>query len=460
MRYLNRILKKDLLLLLFLLLMLAVGCSEDSTGECNIEPDVIEINNFVHDNMEIYYLWNEEMPNLDPDKQSDTEVYFEALLYDEIDRWSFITDDVDALNDYFSGIRKEFGYSLRFYYLEEGSDRVIALVEYVEPDAPADKAGLKRGDVIVEIDGSWITVNNYTDLYYAETLEIGLGDLTDAGVVDLSPSVNITAEVIQINPILKNVVFETGGKKIGYLAYTSFIYDYNDELEAVFSDFKTQGVSDLILDLRYNGGGSVATARLLASMICPASCSGKLFLRTVYNNVMETAIEQQFPDSYTEWFEDYFESNSNNLDLSTVYVLTTENTASASEMVIYSLAPYMNVVQIGEQTHGKYYGSVTIDDEEGNHSWAIQPIIMRAENVDNSIDYTEGLYPDYELDDNVFAELGTTDDELTAFAISKITGEDLTQSALKSAKALGIKKAGGVMSMQNPLKYEMYMDRK
>ena len=452
MKYCRNRIKK--VLVLFFSILAFVAC-EDSNGYSELK----EVNNFVHDNMEVYYFWNEEMPDLDPDKQTDTEAYFDALLYDKIDRWSLITDDAEAWKNYLAGIRKEFGFSFRFY-LDGKSNRYMAFIEYVELDGPADRAGLKRGDIITKIDGEDIGNDNYAKLYNADNIEVGLADFAGGDLTDLTPSVNMEAEELQINPILKNVVFDIDGKKIAYLAYTSFIYDYNDELEDVFADFKAEGVSDLILDLRYNGGGSVETARILSSMICPASCAGKLFLRSAYNDIVEDAIREQFSDNYTEQFEDYFEANENNLNLSSLYVLTTENTASASEMVIYSLSPYMDVVQIGEQTHGKYYGSVTLEDEDGKHTWAIQPIIMRAENVDNSIDYSVGLNPDYEMDDDVFGgELGTTDDVLTSYAINKITGGSFTQEVLKSTPVLQMDKAEGFVD-QNLLKYEMYVDKK
>ncbi|WP_430931371.1 S41 family peptidase [Saccharicrinis sp. 156] len=455
---------KNILLLLAFLFVI-VACEDDENEieieeEETIDPGVLKINSFVYENMSLYYLWEDKMPTLNISEEPDTWEYFDKLLYDEIDRWSFITDDVDELNNYFAGVRKEVGYSLRGYYFEEGSDRVVAFIEYVEPGGPADKAGLKRGDLIVEMNGAWITPDNYSDLFYSDQLNVGLGTVSDGEIYDLTPSVDVTAEEIQIDPILRNEVFTISGIKIGYLAYTSFIDEYNDDLEAVFSNFKAEGVSELILDLRYNGGGAVSTARLMASMICPASSAGELFLRSAYNDGLEEAIRNENPGTYTEWFEDYFETNSNNLDLSNLYVLTTGGTASASEMVIYSLSPYMNVFQIGEQTHGKYYGSITIEDEDGTHNWAIQPIIMRAENVDNSIDYSIGLIPDYEMYDDFRYELGDPDEVLTAFAISKITGSSTkAQELLKSAKTIDFIPSKEFLMKENPLRYEMYIDK-
>ncbi len=443
--------KKLFYLLSFVFILSA--CNKDDG------PNVIEINLFVAQNMNTYYLWNSELPNLDPYKQKNTKDYFKSLLYQPVDRWSFITDDADELENYFAGVRKEMGYSLKLYRYGN-SNQVIGFIEYVEPGGPADKAGLKRGDMLIKINGVNITTDNYTDLFYADELNIGLGVFNSVDeLVDLSPSVNVYAEVIQVNPILEDKIFEEGGMKIGYLAYTGFINEYDDQLTDVFSNFKAEGISDLILDLRYNPGGAVSTARLLASLICPGTCQGKLFLRTAYNDILEDYIISENPTNYDEIFETSFDTIPANLNLGRVYVLTTEGTASASEMVIYSLSPYMDVVQIGEQTHGKYYGSITIKDEEGSHNWAIQPIIMRAENVDNSINYEVGLIPDIEVEDDYSYELGDREDVLTSIAIGEITGNTVSVSSLKSSRKSNFKKFHESYKKQNPLKYEMYIDK-
>ncbi len=437
------------------------SCDSDDPipdDENPISEEILKVNDFIKVNMDFYYLWADEMPALDPTEQEDSEEYFYNLLYDDIDKWSFVTDDAAALTEYFSGVRKEMGYSLAFYYAyENNTNDLVAFIEYVEPDSPADIAGLKRGDMIVKYDGADLTINNYTDFYYAETATVGLGEYVDGVIADLSPSVNVTAAEIQVDPILVNTVFEYNGNKVGYLAYTSFISDYNDDLEAVFADFKNEGITDLILDLRYNGGGSVATAKLMAGMIGPSTLYGDLFIRSSYNETFTAAILKQY-SADSDWFIDNFETYDNNLNLSRLYVLTTSGTASASEMVMYSLMPYMEVIQIGKQTHGKYYASVTLEDEQGLN-WAIQPIILRAENKTNSIDYSQGLIPDYELYDNYTYQLGDKNEVLTATALDLIWGTSLAQQSLKKSAVLPNLEKSSVSIKKNPLQYQMLIDR-
>jgi C-terminal processing protease CtpA/Prc len=434
-------------IILLLCIALFYGCVEE-----NNTVSTAEINTFIYDNMQFGYLWSDKMPNLNPYTQPDSKYFFDQLLYKSIDHWSFITDDIVALNAYFAGIRKEMGYSIRGYYVSDNSNQVVVFVELVHPGTPASRAGLKRGDMIVKIDGENITESNYGKLFNNDQIEIMKGEIVGDEIYDLEPSINLFAEVIQINPIHKSEIFEVGGEKVGYLAYTGFIHEYNENLENEFAAFKAEGISDLILDLRYNSGGAISSAKLLASMICPASCEGEVFIHTAYNQQLTEYLENEYANE-EEIFNDYFEKNANNLDLSRLFVLTTSGTASASEMVIYSLSPYMDIIQIGETTHGKYYGSITISDEQ-RHSWAIQPIVMRAENVDNSIDYSKGLPPDTDVKDDYTYELGTEDDYLTSIALAKISG--VAYESVKIKKASIFSPANRLK--QNPLKYEMYKD--
>ncbi|WP_068472386.1 S41 family peptidase [Saccharicrinis aurantiacus] len=437
---------------LIILTIILFSCEKED----GISKETKGINKFVYDYMNQYYYWTEDMPSTNPMSQADSKEYFNSLLFSSIDKWSFITDDYQGLVDYFNGVQKDYGYSIRPYLWEQGSTKVVACVEFVYPNTPASDAGLKRGDVIININGEELSTDNYQELYSSNSIQLGFGRITeDNELQTLNEEVNLTAEVISINPILKSTIFEMRtGQTIGYLAYTSFIDNSDKDLEQLFANFKSAGIDELILDLRYNGGGSVATANLLASMIGPSDIEGKVFIRTDYNKYFKEYFDQNYPNDETVYI-DRFEGSASNLDLSRLYVLTTPSTASASEMVMYTLSPYMDVIQIGEQTHGKYYGSVTLEDEERDHGWAIQPIVMRAENVDNSIDYAIGLKPDIEMQDDVFtySELGSLDDNMVAVAINEITKESSTAELLKSTQ-----KGRNVTTIDKPNSHPLQKD--
>lgn len=433
-------------------------CSDDEIEKESIDPQTLMINNFIKDNMEYYYFWNDEMPDIDQEKEEDSWDYFDKLLKQPDDRWSFITDDYPALIKYFSGVEKSTGYSLQLMYLNQSSNQVIAVIEYVYPGTPAEEAGLKRGDIIVKIDGQLITDENYSDLLSRTMLEITLGEINlNGSTSDLTPTIPVEAIELSLNPIVKTNIIDTLGHKIGYLAYASFIFDYNEELETVIQEFKQAGITDMILDLRYNGGGSVASAELLGNMLVPPGNVGNTFIKSVYNTNITNDIKRE-PDYTPDFFLRKFAENENNLNINRLYVFTTSSTASASEMIIYGLDPYMDVVQIGTQTHGKYYASITISEEE-KHDWAMQPIIMRSINALDNINYTQGLVPDFELMDDFYNypenELGHHRERFMSEAISQITG----QTSYYHQDAGIIKSTNSFLRKDDALRQKLYPNR-
>ncbi len=441
--------------------LVLVSCKDDSPSP------VKKRNVWVGETMDTYYLWEDKIEDVEYHTGENTFDLFERLVYrrGEIDRWSFITDDYQGLLNLFAGVYKSTGYSFRPYYRDQDySNEVICIIEYVESGSPADVAQIKRGDIFYKVDGQVITDDNFYDLVNRESLELTFGILSqDRTIEELLPKKNIRAVELQSNPILKTSIVEANGIKIAYLAYTSFIREYDKELEAVFADFKNQGVDELVLDLRYNSGGSVSSAVLLCSLIAPASKVGSVLFKENYNELLNRHIISQDGE---ESLIMRFQANANNLDLSRVVVLTTRNTASASEMIIYGLKPHMDVIQIGEQTHGKYYASATFTDDE-ICNWAIQPIIFRTENSDNSIDYTQGLWPDKPVQDlglvfnqqEVF-DLGEQEEEFFALAIQAITGN--LPSTVKSAitPKQSVKALDTGTKLGHPLKYDMHYDLK
>ncbi|MBN2237607.1 MAG: hypothetical protein JW729_08595, partial [Bacteroidales bacterium] len=374
--------------------------------------------------------WEADLPVIDPKFEFDSKAYFHKLLAAE-DKWSFITDDIDALEGSFAGVETTFGYSLAFGRFSN-TNALFALVEYIYPNSPAEAAGLKRGDIIFKLNGLDITEENYMDLFYGSTISITLG-INNAGNISQGNSVSMTSEILNLDPVLISKIVEEGGRKIGYLFYAQYISNYNSSLDAAFQYFKQNGMTDLVLDIRYNPGGFISAAQHLCSSIAPqAVVSGEDVLVTLQWNAFYQNYWQS--EGISSQLQLNFLANTpENLDLSKIYILTGSGSASASELTITGLDPYMEVVLIGDTTYGKYTGSITLKPEDlysdasyysDFKNWGMQPIVLRYANANGVTDFKNGFSPDYYLYDDLWAgiPLGDPTEPLFAKAISEITG--------------------------------------
>ena len=331
---------------------------------------------FAFNVMSVYYLWKDEIAsslsnwkmNEDPIKKVDAIRYKQNGTY--VDKWTQLTNDYESFIGGVDGVvTTTFGVSYQFYLKKEGSDDVVAFVLYTYPDSPAANAGLKRGDVVVKNNGKTLNLNNYMDLYNSPSVELGLAVYNPVNKVytETGKSVSMTAVNMYENPVLMTKVFDCGGKKVGYLAYMSFTLDSCEDLIKAAKSFKEQGVTELILDLRYNGGGYVITEQLLASMLAPQDkvTNKEVFQTEVYNKDYMDYYKKEGVDLNTYFeteynFKDHNEKDHSystkdyNLGLNKIYALVSSGSASASESVLVGLLPYMNIEIIGEQTHGKY----------------------------------------------------------------------------------------------------------
>jgi carboxyl-terminal processing protease len=431
---------KNIICTRYLLITLLLGVTLTACREKDEDPvPVIEnaenqyVNAWILQNMEYWYLWNEFLPG-DTDKNLDPADYFTALIYED-DRFSWIQDDYQELLNSLNGINKEAGYEFVLYRETPEGETVIAQILYVKPSSPASTAGLQRGDVITKINGTTITTSNYKELI-KDLKEPHTLDFKKLNVEEKSFSAETTVSLstleYQENPNHLSKVIETNGRKIGYYVYNFFASGKNDqydlEMDDIFNTFKSESITDLVLDLRFNSGGSEVSSKNLASLIAPDVNTSDVFFKREYNDMVTEEILNT-----ASLGEKFLTSNflaktaniGNQLSGNRVYILTSSRTASASELIINTLKPYMEVFLIGDVTYGKNVGSISIYEEDDPMiKWGIQPIVTRVSNSEGFSEYSEGFQPDLLNKDNgqYIYPLGDTREALLAEAIAQITG--------------------------------------
>jgi carboxyl-terminal processing protease len=442
--------------LTFLILLTFCGlvfqsCEKDD----NEVPQSIEVNNFIWKGLNLYYLWQADVPNLSDyrfaDQQdlngflygySDPENLFQSLLNkpasrfpagEAVDRFSVIFSNYNELEGILSGTTKNNGVDLALYYKDDSEYEIVGVVRYILPNSDASDKDIHRGDLIYGVDGQQLNLDNYQQLLSQDTYTANFADYNGGNFTPNGESVALTKTVISENPVYLTTVIDEGPHKIGYLMYNGFYPNYEAQLNEAFGQLKAQGITELVLDLRYNGGGSILTASRLASMIT-GQFNGQVFAKEQWNAKVEAYYQQNDPGTLYNLFTDKIDNNVaiNSLNLNKVYVLTTRATASASELVINGLESYIDVIQIGDKTIGKNVGSITLYDSPSfskagaspNHRYAMQPLVLKIVNKDGFGDYINGLQPDDLLQENIenLGVLGNPDEPLLDAAITRIVG--------------------------------------
>lgn len=452
-----------------LLIAVSSSCSSD---EDDIKPEIpksgterdLTVENFMYSGMNEIYLYKADVPELADgffatqsakndflDNFSDPEdLFYEGLVASQ-DRFSFMVDDYIKLENAFSGISTTTGMSYGLSYISSGSEDILGFVRFVLPGTSAETEGVKRGDIFTKVNGQQLTANNYSSLLSSPSFTITLATLEGSTITETNVTKTLTQREYNKNPILVKKILNIDGKKVAYLMYDSFTSDYDAQLNDAFGEFKAAGVTDLILDLRYNGGGSVRTATDLASMIT-GQFPGEIFMREVWNAKYQAYFESTaaLRERLLNKFNTTIKSGEtiNSLNLSRVFVITSSRSASASELVINGLEPYIDVIQIGDKTTGKFQASVTLYDSNDfgrtnartTHTYAIQPLVLKSVNSAGVSDYINGLLPDHELKENIrsLGVLGDPEEPLLKLAIDVIKGNRISiPQSVEEFKPLG-----------------------
>ncbi|MFT4224530.1 S41 family peptidase [Dysgonomonas sp.] len=496
--------------LAFLLLLLSFlnACKDTKDDNDNPNPnpeksDNKYVNGWIYDELSEYYLWNDKMSskqsfNLDMDPydffDQDGILYKYNAVTKEGDRFSYIEGThanipksaTAETNPVTSDIGFEYMYIQYVNQSGNPTGEWAYLVVYVKKDTDAEKQGVKRGHLIKQVNDTKITNDNRFSLLYQNlsSYKLSIDDYELSKTVE--KTVNVTYNYTE-NPIYLDKIFTVNGQKAGYIVYNSFkagpeaTLPYDVELMNILTRFKSEGVENLILDLRYNGGGLVRSAQFLASALVPARNTNNKFEIKTYNPDIQKWLNT-LPDNNStkkSWMYDYFVDNITKDNavlvsipkfgdqLKNLYVLCTAHTASASEMTVNTLRPYMkekgkSVILIGKQTTGKNVGSWPIyEDDKANNTYVMWPIIFKTHNKDMESNYAAGFSPDIELNElspllsegKPLKNLGDENEVLLSAALSAIRGE--TKSEVKSvASPLFIEQGSSLDRKQGS--YKMY----
>ena len=446
-------LKNTLFLLLTIIL---VACSDDDNSDSGPiqNEDVEDSHLFVWNAMNSWYYYQPSVDNLDDSFNDNTTFFYEYLndfsspdnLFESlvVDPFSIITDDYEELGGGLSAFYEDFGFEYGRFGIS-GSDVVVGYVRYTFPGSPADDAGLERGDLFLEVDGQQLTQTNFFDIM---VFNEGSFDLTMAEIIEDENGglvVQQTGEVQSIGnenfqkvPVWLTETYDFGTNKIGYLFYSNFAFNFHEQLNSAFQELQSEGITDLVLDLRYNPGGSVLTAQYLASLIY--SDDPNLLMGSIeYNSKHTNSNRNLFFQNEIEILNDDFESEGSEpistLGLNRLVVITSTGTASASEFIINTLEPYMDVIIVGDQTVGKNTGSIPLYDnpssdyleKEGanpSHTYGMQLIVSKVFNSNGQSDYDNGFEPDISINELQFIQdlqpLGDLNEQLLATAIDQL----------------------------------------
>lgn len=380
-------------------------------------------NLWVRDTLNTYYYWYQNLtPNVNPARYNSPEEYLEAVRYRPIDNhYSYITSA--AANEAFFSDSQVIKYG--FTQLVGAND---ILVLQVWPDSGAAEAGLARGDRIVQVNGTPVST-----LVTNNTLSAAFGPDNvgqQATIVFDKPSgerktATMTKRIVTIPTVALTKVFDVDGRRVGYIFFSNFVRPSEAALNDAFAALKTAGANELVLDLRYNGGGLVDIAVQLASLIGGARTNGQVMFTYVHNDKAGP-----FLNKTTR-----FTNPENALNLQRLFVIMTPSSASASELVPNSLRPYMPVVFIGSTSYGKpvgQYGFNFCDKVLAAVSFALK-------NANNEGDYFDGIAPDCPAADDATHQLGDPEEASFAEALTYIRTGACTPRTASESRALKLR---------------------
>lgn len=409
-KYLKHLL--PLALMFFIVQAILPSCKKEDAPDLKEEVDPLaHVKKYTYDVMNDIYYWYKDVPrNINPKPIKTVSAYFDTLMV-PVDRWSWMMTGKEYLSSE-SGEVKTYGISISqpIDYYKDYS----VMVRYVHPNSPMAENNVKRGYQLTHLNGTAVNTlisNGTFNSVYAQTSN----SFTFKKPNGESTTFQATARIVNTRSSLKTAVYGPSDYpslpyNVGYFHYMSFKAGMLDDIRDAMAIFKSAGIKELILDLRYNGGGDGKATSLLANYLAPEGTNGKLLARREHN------------DKYRSWDSEattktIIERIDGSLDLSRLFILTTKGSASASEVILNGLDPLMNVVQVGSTTYGKPNGMYVLPYPEGNYDspeYVLLPICFFSVNSIGYGHYLDGIAPDHYRPDDLYHDFGLEDDWVKA----------------------------------------------
>lgn len=393
----------------FFLTTFLLSCGEDRSGEYYA---LIASKTWMYETMQQNYLFYEDLPAEDGldffDKPAD---FLTSVASDRDQKNGILFSHIDSVKT--SRTQSSYPtFGIEGSLVRGTSGNYHYIILYTQPDSPASEVGLKRGDHIFMVDSQKITSSNYTE-YFQRPSKAYCYQVARMGESETPDSLEITTpapRVVEEPSVYLTRNFTTAsGKKVFYIMYNSFEITEETELKNRFAEGLATSPTDIVLDLRYNPGGYVSTALLLSTMLAPSNAMGQTCFNLIFNDKLNKTENYVFDPTLLQGVS--------NASFDHLYVLTTENTASASEIIINCLRPYLGdkLIQVGENTFGKNVAQSLFTDAAYPQLefWLTTSYISNSENYYDY--YTDGLEPDYEKSEDLtgyLGELGTEQDSL------------------------------------------------
>ena len=383
------------------------------------------------------YLWQEVIPGYDQfnprqykgstELASAEKVMTAIRNLQPLDRFSFVTTREQS-GGLQTGEDADFGFFIKAASIDVVApvDSVYWFVTYAYAQSSAGSAGVQRGWFISKINGTPIgydqnSVNILNDIFFGTSTSANFEFKKPDGTAS---ALTLNKTAFTANSVLYKNVYDAGGKKVGYFVFNQFFgQPSRNELAQLFSYFQSQNINELVVDLRYNPGGSVETQDTLADLIAPLAANNQTMYRYIFNQTLQNNQHQLIRNKLG--YGNIFTSTANtvkfekagNLNLSRIFVIVSGNSASASELLINNLKPYMDVKLIGDTTYGKPVGYFPIPI----YNYDIYPISFKTVNSAGNAEFYTGFVPDKLMADGVDKNWGSTDEPCFAAALKYIT---------------------------------------